>query len=134
VYYDIESDIIEDKTVDVTYPTKPADPLFVRVRRDWRIVLFVLMLSTTPLLFAYLFMHLLFFVDNPGQLREFLAALAAAILAVLPLRSVLVPTDVDGVTIVDIWLAIGLVALVCVGFGKYAHEVLQRRRTETPPV
>ncbi len=44
-------------------------------------------------------------------------------LSVLPLRVVLVPSDISGLTRVDLVLGFGLVSIVAVAAGKYVYEI-----------
>jgi hypothetical protein len=88
---------------------------------------FVYAVALIPTLFAFLFMHLLFFSSGAQGLgksfEHFTEALVLSVLSVLPLRVVLVPGDISGLTRVDLLLAVGLVLIVTVAAGKYAAEI-----------
>ncbi len=87
--------------------------------------LYIYSVALIPLIFAFLFLHLLFFSQHFHHkvFEEFTEALIVAILAVLPLRAVLVPPELTGLTRVDLVLGIGLVLIVGVAIGKYASEI-----------
>jgi hypothetical protein len=67
-----------------------------------------------------------------GRGEEFTEALIVAILAVLPLRAVLVPAEIAGLTRVDLVLGIGLVLIVGVAVGKYATEIWEASDGSAP--
>lgn len=86
--------------------------------------------ALVPLAFALLFLHLLFI--NPTTrmipLSDFLMALAGTVLAVLPLRVVLVPAEIEGLTRVDTLLGVGLLTLTALGLARYGRDVLLTAR------
>jgi len=86
---------------------------------------YVYSVALIPLMFALLFLHLLFFSKHFAhkKFEEFTEALIVTILAVLPLRVVLVPAEIEGLTRVDLVLGLGLVLIVGVSICKYASEV-----------
>lgn len=102
----------------------------ITVSRGLAEILYIYVVAVTPLVFALLFVHLLFF--NPRYkhepIQEFMAALVAAILAILPLRVILVPAEIGGLTRVDILLGVGLVAIVSAVVIKYVLEIWRQDR------
>lgn len=90
------------------------------------ITMYTYVVALVPICFALLFLHLLFI--NPASrmipLADFLVALAATALAVLPLRTVLVPPDIQGLTRVDTLLGVGLLTLSALGLARYSRDVL----------
>jgi hypothetical protein len=101
--------------------------LNVRLSRRTINIVYIYMISLVPLAFALLFLHLLFVNERYRQLdlQGFIPALVAAILAILPLRAILVPVGIGKLTRVDILLGIGLVAIVSGALVKYTFEVWQ---------
>ena len=111
------------------------DTFGVTISRDWYEQFFVITVALIPVLFALLFFHLLF-ISSSGHgigrsFEHFTEALVVSILSVLPLRVVLVPGDISGLTRVDLVLGIGLVLIVAVAAGKYAREIWTG--TQSPP-
>jgi hypothetical protein len=114
---------------------KPASGEFhISIRRQTRSQYYIYSVALIPLIFALLFLHLLFFSSHFTHkvFEEFTEALIVAILAVLPLRVVLVPASLEGLTRVDLILGLGLVFIVAVAVGKYATEVWGSSRSDPP--
>ena len=103
------------------------DTFQITISRNWYNEFFVFAVAVIPILFALLFFHLLFVAGGKHGIgrsfEHFTEALVVSILSVLPLRVVLVPGDITGLTRVDLVLGIGLVLIVTVAAGKYAIEV-----------
>ncbi|HZT95388.1 MAG TPA: hypothetical protein VFB34_00995 [Chloroflexota bacterium] len=104
------------------------DTFAFSAKRDWYNEFFVYAVACIPLLFAILFFHLLFISRGEGgglgkSFEHFTEALVLSVLSVLPLRVVLVPGNIDGLTRVDLVLGLGLVAIVTVAAGKYVSEI-----------
>jgi hypothetical protein len=113
-----------------------ADDTFqIALSRDWYNQFFVYTVALIPMLFALLFFHLLFFAGGGHGIgrsfEHFTEALVVSVLSVLPLRVVLVPGDISGLTRVDLVLGVGLVLIVTVAAGKYAREIWTG--TQSPP-
>jgi hypothetical protein len=111
------------------------DTFALTIARDWYQQFFVYTVALIPLLFAILFFHLLF-ISGSGHgigrsFEHFTEALVVSVLSVLPLRVVLVPGDITGLTRVDLVLGVGLVLIVAVAAGKYAREIWTG--TQSPP-
>lgn len=105
---------------------KPVEGQFhVSLKRKTISQIYIYSVAMIPLMFALLFLHLLFFSRHFQHkiFEEFTEALIVAILAVLPLRVVLVPSQLEELTRVDLVLGMGLVLIVAVAMGKYASEV-----------
>jgi hypothetical protein len=111
------------------------DTFAVTISRDWYNQFFVYTVALIPFLFAVLFFHLLFFAGGGHGIgrsfEHFTEALVVSVLSVLPLRVVLVPGDITGLTRVDLVLGVGLVLIVAVAAGKYAREIWTG--TQSPP-
>ena len=72
--------------------------------RPWSLRLFVLVMTAIPLLLGLLFYALLFRGGRNGQRKpgpELVIAITAALLAMLPIRSVLVPAEISQLTTID---------------------------------
>jgi hypothetical protein len=94
------------------------------VERSRQTRFFVWAVALAPALLVLVLAHQTF----RGSGRTFSLEAAAALLVVLPLRAVLVPQDVTGVTQLDRVLALELVAVIAVVAVGYALH-LQRRRS-----
>jgi hypothetical protein len=114
------------------------DTFLMSIGRNTANTFFVYSVALIPTLFAILFMHLLFFSSGAQGLgksfEHFTEALVLSVLSVLPLRVVLVPGDISGLTRVDLLLAIGLVLIVTVAAGKYAAEIWWYADTKAEPI
>jgi hypothetical protein len=112
------------------------DTFNVTITRDWYNQFFVFTVALIPILFAVLFFHLLFVSGGRygigRSFEHFTEALVVSILSVLPLRVVLVPGDISGLTRVDLVLGVGLVLIVTVAAGKYAQEIWATGSTSAP--
>ena len=56
-------------------------------------------------------------------MHDFLASLGGLLLAVVPLRLVLVPAEVPGLTRTDVVLAMGIFALVSVAVARLCRDL-----------
>lgn len=103
------------------------------VTRPFSLRLWVLLMSLVPLGFALIFTHVLFLNRESRRrpIEEFFVGLSAAALAVLPLRLVLVPADVQGATLVDALLAFGVATLTALGLSRYASDLWRGRTSGT---
>jgi hypothetical protein len=92
-------------------------PLQITVQRNGMKQWYVYAAAAVPLCLALLLLpEMRRQLKNPRRPSELLVGLAAAALAVLPLRTVLVPNEIPGLTRVDFVLQIGLALLViCIG-------------------
>jgi hypothetical protein len=121
------------KRITAEWPARNNDKCLwgfrLRVEREAVAREYVETMLWIPFLFAAVFAHLLLFARQDGAppLHEFMAGVVAAILAVLPLRQVLVPAEVSGLTRADLWLAGGIVAIVAVVLARHCRDVWQQR-------
>jgi hypothetical protein len=79
--------------------------------------LFILVMALAPVLLIAVIAHLSF--TRRSTAFEFPLEVTAALVALLPLRSVLVPSDLPGLTVIDYLLGIevmALIGLVAVGY------------------
>jgi hypothetical protein len=90
----------------------------ISLHRSWLTIGYMYFLAIVPLAISVL---LLWAVGSKEEDRpeQFLLGSVAATLAILPLRLVLVPNDVTGITRVDLLLAAGFLGLVGVGTVQY---------------
>lgn len=97
----------------------------VAVKRSIQTQMYTYAVALIPFIFAVIFFHLMFLSADLEQRRfeEFTEALIVAVLSVLPLRVVLVPAEITGLTRIDLILGLGLVLIVTVAVGKYATEM-----------
>jgi hypothetical protein len=94
----------------------------------------VYIVALLPLLLGIVVWHIWFNRKQPSFDLGFIAGLIAAMLAILPLRAVLVPTDLDtvGLTLVDDILLLGVLLIAVLMFFQYARIIAVRPRP-TPP-
>jgi hypothetical protein len=79
----------------------------IRVRRTWFVQLYTYLLALSPIALIVVTLHLGTRSRGTGAtISSVVIPLAAATLTVLPLRAVLVPTDVSGLTRVDMLLGL----------------------------
>lgn len=87
----------------------------VRLTRGNTTRIFVVTLAVVPLLLALLLFVVIFVIGTARPVGpEVLAGVAAVLLAVLPIRFVLVPTEVTELTLVDYWLGFVIAVLTAV--------------------
>jgi len=93
--------------------------------RDPSVMWYEYAIAAIPIVFSFGFAHMLFVHPEYRKTRvqEFLVALIAAILAILPLRLVLIPPEVPGLTRVDIILGSGVVLIALIGLTRYARDI-----------
>jgi hypothetical protein len=99
----------------------------IEIQRLWVIRVYVLALSLLPLAFSVL----LFFAWPRERLGELLIGLVVVTLAILPLRSVLVPGDIRGLTDVDFVLGSSTVAIFVMGLAS-ARKIAPGTEKQTP--
>jgi hypothetical protein len=89
-------------------------PLFDRI--------YIMAIAFVPMIFGVALLDRFFLVQSPssGLTNDSLLGAAAAILAVLPLRAVLVPTEITALTTVDFLLGAGLALIVLTLTAKHA--------------
>jgi len=96
----------------------------VLIERDGLFKLYITIMSLIPLVLALVFLDMLLFSGKQHvNMIEAGPAIAASILAVLPIRSIIVPSEIQGINTVDIFLGIGLIAIAAALFTKYALEI-----------
>ncbi len=88
---------------------------------------FTYLVAILPILMAIVYGHYLFFYPRVKEdpLHDVIIGAATIMIAVLPLRAVLVPPEVQGFTRVDLILGLGLVLIVCLPFLKYGIHLLK---------
>jgi hypothetical protein len=78
-----------------------------------------------PIILLFIFIHVLYI--NPEtrkkSISSLIAAAVAAIIAVLPLRIVLVPPEISGLTCVDLILALGMSSIFALIIITYGFEI-----------
>lgn len=100
----------------------------ISIQRTTSQILFVYVCASIPLIFSIVFIDALFFRSprEPLSAQEFMLPLVAAVLAVLPIRVVLVPGDILGLTRVDFVLGFGLTCIVAIGIARYVVDTFHR--------
>jgi hypothetical protein len=94
-------------------------------KRPGATITYIYVAALVPLILALIFLHLLFFSRHAESRRveEYMEALIVTVVAVLPLRLVLVPAELSGLTRVDLVLGLGLFSIVAIAVIKYVTEV-----------
>jgi hypothetical protein len=94
--------------------------------RQWQYSFYIYVLATVPLLFDFLFLHVVFsrLGTRDSSLLDAMVALILTTLAILPLRLVLVPADIEGLTRVDLLLGLGLVLTLATAGWRYIHGIV----------
>jgi hypothetical protein len=100
------------------------------LHRTLSMKIYTMGLAVFPLLLAGALAHRLYTRVAEQNSLEFFVALAATALAILPVRAVLVPTELSGPTLVDGTLAIGVAVLVTLGIWKYVYDLAHVRQHE----
>jgi hypothetical protein len=109
---------------ELSFRPAPIGPnLIMGITRERSTQRFVIMVLCVPVLFAALFFTLVLRSHRDGAqgLRDLLIGMIGATVALLPIRQVLVPDDIDGLTIVDWWL--GSVILLFLAVALWALPV-----------
>lgn len=108
-----------------TRPDEFEGEIDVLVMRSAMISLFTYVLSAVPMILALLLAHALFCTAGGASIRphEMLVGAAAILLALLPLRAVLVPPDVPSLTRVDVLLGSGILLIVSIVCFRYVADV-----------
>jgi hypothetical protein len=88
---------------------------------------FVYAMAAIPIVLGAFLFHVLFLGKTlSGEpVHHLLLNVAAAMLAVLPLRQVLVPQEITGLTRIDLVLGLGLVLIISLSLLRYA-TLIQR--------
>jgi hypothetical protein len=96
---------------------------------------FVIIILLVPVLYALLFALLLGQRHDQATsgLRDLLIGMVAATVALLPLRQVLVPDTVDGLTVVDWWLGATILLFVAVSLWAFPVAIGAVTISQTPP-
>jgi hypothetical protein len=86
-----------------------------------------------PILLFLVFIHVLYVnSDFRGKpINNLIAGVIAAIIAVLPLRIVLVPSEIPGLTCVDLILALGMASIFALVIVTYGVEILNKANKKT---
>jgi hypothetical protein len=103
------------RSVEPPFPKEAGVTIDLRLERSATARLYVVAVASIPLVLAALLLILFFAPGRSGSRKtgpaEFVGVAAASLLAVLPIRSVLVPSDVSGLTIIDYLLGFEMAVL-----------------------
>jgi hypothetical protein len=94
--------------------------------------LYTYALAGVPIAFAVLFADLFVLTRRfrPSDIQDFLVAALGGIFTVLPLRLILVPSDIPGLSRIDLILGLGVVLLLLACIGRYVRDTRDRRSPE----
>lgn len=101
--------------------------VITRNRAAW---LYVIPLAVTPLIVALIAMFLVFDRSKGKEepdVQGLILGLFAAFLTILPLRPILVPSDITTLTIVDFILGFDMMLIVAAGVGMYINMLLKKK-------
>jgi hypothetical protein len=110
----------EDLRIDIAQSPASLDwfvPLDITVRRPGRLIWYSYELALIPLALIAVLGYQLYRRwrrGNPAPTHEITFEVAAILLALLPLRQVLVPSDVVGLTIIDTILGLEIALLIVI--------------------
>jgi len=117
------------------HPNPYAGPLFeLLITRDWITQVYTYAVASAPFVMAAMLLHILritrrFSTEPVKDLPVLLVGLPAVFLTVLPLRAVLVPADIPGVTRTDLILGLGLMILLTIIVVAYQWIASFKRST-----
>jgi hypothetical protein len=106
-----------------TWPSED-DRLLVRVSRSSEFVLFVYAMSLLPLLLGTLILTSISVTRRHRLTNDAVGWMIGAMLSVLPLRAVLVPAEIEGLTRVDLLLSCGIGLAIAGAILKYSRRLL----------
>ena len=127
---------LADHTLTVVEDS-PTNPLIIGLligrSRLYQITIYIVALL--PLLLGAVIAHISLRRRQPVFDLGFFAGLIAAMLAILPLRAVLVPTDLgaEGLTLVDDILVLGVLLIAALLFFQYARVITMRPKSAPNP-
>ncbi len=112
------------------YPNSCGGAIKLLIRTGTFTRLYTWTIVLVPIYLLLIFIHLLYV--NPGKDRltisEIVAGLVASIISVLPLRLVLVPSEISGLTGVDLILALGMSAIFALILISYGIEIISKSK------
>jgi len=109
----------------VSFPYRGVPLMVLWIERTSLSALFTFALALMPLIIALVLFHLILVHDM--DLSTTLKLLFAALFTILPLRAVLVPTEITSVTLLDSLLGAEVMVFLMVGAFAYWREMWQRR-------
>jgi hypothetical protein len=116
----------QERWIAVTDDVRSFDLVVIRSSQvKW----FVYGVALMPLVLSLLLAYMLFFspthqnLGNEAFTRDSILAVAGVVIAILPLRTVLVPSEVQGLSRVDFILGAELVMIVCLALIGYARHI-----------
>jgi hypothetical protein len=104
------SDNLQDVRVKSATFLESPNRLDIVFTRPWSRQLYIFVMALAPVLLVVIIAHLAF--TRRSTAFEFPLEVTAALVALLPLRSVLVPSDLPGLTVIDYILGIEVMALI----------------------
>lgn len=112
-------------THNTTFKSLANQSFWIKFTRTTPTVIYIFVAALIPLILALIFAHLLFFSRHAESrsFEEYAEALIVTVVAVLPLRLVIVPAELTGLTHVDLVLGLGLIGVVAIAGIKYGMEV-----------
>ena len=116
-------DLIDD---EVTYETSQDGRLYMQINRSHEVWLFTYLLCAVPVILALLVVHAVALERARKDLPIVLVGLAPALISFIPLRSVLVSSDIRGVTHVDWLLGVEMAGLTLFGAVEYYRYIRAR--------
>ena len=93
--------------------------------------LYVLSLAVTPLLVALIAMFLVLerSKNEEPDVQSLILGLFAAFLTILPLRPILVPSDITTLTTIDFILGLDMMVIVAIGVWMYICMLWRKTKT-----
>lgn len=120
--------------VHIDDPTAQAsddnDLLIFNVQRQWLIIAYTYTIGLAPFVLLIGLLLVTYVARKGAEVYEVAIGVAAAILAILPLRSVLVPSSLPGITRLDILFGLVISVLVVLSFVVILRPRTSRRASK----
>lgn len=112
------------------YPNSCGGAIKLLIRTGTFARLYTWIIALVPIYLLLVFIHLLYVNSDRHRISisNLIAGLVAAIIAVLPLRIVLVPSEIPGLTCVDLILATGMASIFALVLITYGFEIIGWRK------
>lgn len=126
VYSDVG--LCNENIVMQQYPSNCGGVIKLLIRTGNFTRLYTWTIVLVPIYLLLIFIHLLYTNSERHRISitNLIAGLVASIIAVLPLRVVLVPSEIPGLTCVDLILALGMASIFALIIITYGFEIVSK--------
>jgi hypothetical protein len=105
-----------------------SDDISFEIVRDRKTKFYIYAMACVPIIFSAILVHWFFRPDKKESVRSSIFEALASTLAVLPLRVVLVPAEISGLTRVDLILGFAIALTLALFVMRYACELSSLKR------